>query len=456
MSLRWKLIALALFIVFFPLFFLNRYAINYFEDYTSHAMENQMAYQAKMLGELYLRTLNQKGGLEFERYMQDFGQEFETHFAILNPAGVALANAPYQVSNTVSFATRPEVVKALAGNYGSATSLSQDHKFMFYHCAMPLERGGKVVAVAWARRNSSRILKALRKLDAYQRQGMWLAMAIGALLASFLSFTLTRPLRRLTSEAISFARGDRKWTLKATGGDEIAALTRAVGKMSEEIEERNTVNREFVEEVVHELRTPLTAVKGAVEILERSDDPVAQQKFLRNISAQTNRSIRMVAQLRDLTRYDAESIRGLKESLVYQDFLTGLRERVQDLCKIELILPREPIHVTLVPDQIEQVLVNLLDNASRFSPADRDVIVSAEIDGNQLVTTVRDFGPGIPQNVIDKIFDRYFSTEATESRENSGLGLSIARSIISNHGGEILAESVEGKGAAITFFLPLD
>jgi two-component system sensor histidine kinase ChvG len=298
---------------------------------------------------------------------------------------------------------------------------------------------------------------------ANQRKATLLALVAAAVTAGFVAWTLTRRLRRLMRAARRTADG-APFDADIGGGDEIGELAGSIREMASSIEERNGYNRDFVSTTIHELRAPLTAIQGAVELLEQgaADNPAARAKFLGNIRHQTERMVRLVGELRELTRLDSELMSSRKEVVSYVPFLRETLERLEQTfeppratCRFDP--PEDDIRAAIVPGKIEQVLVNLLENAFRYTPADGSVTVEVRCVGGTVETAVRDSGSGIAPANLGRVFDRFFTTERRDraAEHGSGLGLWIARRIVESHGGAIRAENAQGGGALLTFSLPL-
>ena len=277
------------------------------------------------------------------------------------------------------------------------------------------------------------------------------------------SLTLTRRLRSLSKAATRYAGGDARFDTASRGRDEIGELSRAVHDMAHEIEARNAYNREFIRTTTHELRTPLTAIGGAAELLEQgaAEDPAARRKFIANIRHDAERMTRLVGELRELTRVDTESLRGQKEETAYAAFV---REAVARLAptfpephaKLTVDVPEKNLVLNIVPGRIEQVLANLLENAFRYTPPEGKVTVRVETADGKTVTSVCDTGCGIPASHLDRVFDRFFTTESRHQPRDygSGLGLAIAHRIVANHSGRLWVTSEQGHGATFSFELP--
>jgi two-component system phosphate regulon sensor histidine kinase PhoR len=224
----------------------------------------------------------------------------------------------------------------------------------------------------------------------------------------------------------------------------------------------------FVSDVSHELRTPLTAIKGFIETLQDGavDDPLARDRFLDTIAVETERLIRLTNDLLLLTRADAGR---LDLRLVPTDLVAAIGRVIAQLGsrahEKQIALAVDPPPSPALPpvmadvDRLHQVLVNLLDNALKFTPSGGQITVSVHRADEQVLCAIADTGPGIPEGEIPLLFERFYrgdpSRAHTEARGGAGLGLSIAKAIVDGHGGRIWIESKPGQGAAVTFALPL-
>ena len=239
----------------------------------------------------------------------------------------------------------------------------------------------------------------------------------------------------------------------------------AVGHDVTSYRQLDRLRANFVSDVSHELRTPLTAIKGFVETLQdgAADDPAARDQFLRTVATETERLICLTNDLLLLARADAGR---LDLRLAPADLAACARRAVVHL---EGHAREEHVAVTVESppfaalaladaDRIHQVLVNLLDNAIKFTPAGGRVSIFFDRTGEQISCIVTDTGPGIPADEIPHLFERFSRGDRSRSRSagesGAGLGLAIARTIVEAHGGHMWVESTCGCGASLTFTLP--
>ncbi len=231
------------------------------------------------------------------------------------------------------------------------------------------------------------------------------------------------------------------------------------------LQRMETMRRDFVANASHELKTPVTAIKAAVETLLEGakDTPQEAEQFLGMISRQVNRLQAIVDDLLELSRieYDAETGRVTLVEAPVAPVLQAAVEMCQSLARekriaVRLVCPEDltaPLHAPL----LERAVVNLLDNAIKYSGPDTRVTVSAATVESEIVIAVQDEGPGIPASEIPRIFERFYRVDKSRSRElgGTGLGLSIVKQIALAHRGRVDVQSASGKGTIFRIRLPL-
>lgn len=234
-----------------------------------------------------------------------------------------------------------------------------------------------------------------------------------------------------------------------------------------DITERQIIDRmkdEFVSVVSHELRTPLTSIRSSIGLLSsgRVDLESSKSKRLLEIAlSNSNRLVRLINDILDLERIKSGKVTMFKKNHDATEVMIDAVEMLQsiaDKAQIQLTVRPRSIQIYVDRDRIIQTLTNLISNAIKFSPPNTVVTLSAELQANKTVMfQVQDSGRGIPPEHLETIFDRFQQVDASDSRDRggTGLGLAICRSIVQQHGGEIRAESILGKGSTFCFTLPV-
>jgi len=223
-----------------------------------------------------------------------------------------------------------------------------------------------------------------------------------------------------------------------------------------------TVRRDFISNVSHELRTPLASLKALTETLRDGalEDPKAAQRFLGRIETEVDALTQMTSELLELTRIESGQVPLEMKAVTPHKLLDSAADRMRAQAeraglslRIE-ILPGIP-DVRADAVRLEQVLVNLIHNAVKFTLPGGEVVLSAQTEGDFICFSVRDTGAGIPEDDLERIFERFYKADRARSGGGTGLGLSIARHIVEAHGGRIWAKSREGTGSTFNFTVPL-
>ena len=290
------------------------------------------------------------------------------------------------------------------------------------------------------------------------------------LLFSGLISTMRRPLEQLVDAAGRLAGGDRTARVEIGGVAETAALGAAFNEMADELEreasQRDQLDRlkdEFVLTASHELRSPLTSVQGFAELLMLDRDSLTpkQVETVEIILENCRHLVRLLNDLLDLARSDAGRLgivpRPTDVAPLIEEAIRTMRAQT-DASRQALEVRIEPglPQIYVEADRIRQILVNLLTNAHEYSPEGASIAVQARVVGAEVEISVSDNGPGIPENQLEQIFERFVRGDAglTQRVGGTGLGLAIARSLVELHGGTIAVESAPGQGSTFRFRLP--
>ena len=363
-----------------------------------------------------------------------------------------------------------EVNLALTGESGSSVRVNELDKLVL-SVAVPIRRFATLYGVLMLTTESGDIDDILK--DERAALVKVFALAFGVLLLSslYLAGTIAAPVRRLAAAAERVRRGRAgREVIPAIPdrGDEIGELAESLSAMTRALYDRIDAIERFAADVAHELKNPITSLRSAVEMLERTKDGESRERLVQVIRNDLKRIDRLITDISDASRLDAELSRGHSQPV---DVGRLLQTLVTIYAAIEM--PRG-VHVEVARDsakaaivqgmdeRLGQVFRNLIDNAISFSPEGGQVRVSAQIAGGLVRAIVEDDGPGIPEENLERIFDRFYTERPVEHGfgKNSGLGLAIARQIIANHGGRVWAENrtdVHGKriGARFVVELPL-
>ncbi len=306
-------------------------------------------------------------------------------------------------------------------------------------------------------------------------QTFLIALGVSILLSISLAQTIARPIRKLAevSEKVRFGREGRVPIPNLKGRqDEIGDLSIALGEMTDALYARIDSIEQFAADVAHEIKNPLTSLRSAVETFEGTTDPQRQKRLLGIIIEDVARIDRLITDISDASRLDAELTRSQMEDVcipVLLETLTKIYQATQKpgVPKIALqidsgALPPEALTVPGFEHRLGQVVRNIIDNAISFSKPKDVITIRARREDDKVVVTIDDQGPGIPEENLETIFERFYTQRpsAEDFGKNSGLGLAISKQIIEAHRGRIFAtnrRSAKGdvQGARFTIELPL-
>jgi two-component system sensor histidine kinase MprB len=382
-----------------------------------------------------------------EAFARPFNPDFSESFSF-----PMLVRADGHVPPGQSITSLPVAAQDLAVARGDAHLSYRDAHVEGVHIrilTVPYELpGGYAVEVA---RPLTEVDHALSRIRLY----LLLIAGGGIAVASGLGFAVSRaalaPVTRLTEATEKVTEtGDLSERIESGGSDELSRLATSFNTMLAALEESTRAQRQLVADASHELRTPLTSLRTNIEVLAggRELPPGERERLLRDVIEQTSELTNLIAELIELARGELQSTEpeDVRLDLVASQAVERAR-RDRPGVTFTTELAESVIHG--VPANIERAIANLLDNAAKWSPQDGEVEV-AVANG---VITVRDHGPGIAEEDLPFVFDRFYRAAAARGMPGSGLGLAIVRQVAEAHGGGVTAERAEGGGTRMTLRL---
>lgn len=288
-----------------------------------------------------------------------------------------------------------------------------------------------------------------------------LVVLMAFIIIYFLTSNMVQPLRQMVTATKSFSEGDFTTRIPVDGMDEIAQLAQAFNNMASSLATLESVRRSFVANVSHELKTPMTTIAGFIDgILDGTIPPEKQEHYLRIVSDEVKRLSRVVRSMLNIARIEAgeQSINPQVcdiNEIVCRTIFTF--EASIEAKKLDIRgLDAGKIMVEADPDLIHQVVYNLIENAVKFANENGYIEVNYSTEGKTTYIGIRNSGTGLAKDEIPRVFDRFYKTDSSRSKDKNGvgLGLNIVRSIVSLHHGDVIVRSVEGEYSEFVFSVP--
>ncbi len=358
------------------------------------------------------------------------------------------------------------VVTALAGDIGTETWTTESGDIMI-GVAEPVQRLRVVLGAVMVTADNLGIDRAIQSVREDILKVFAFALAITILLSTYLASSITRPIRRLAEASDRVRRGlSRQHEIPdfRRRRDEIGDLSGSLRDMTEALWARMDAIERFAADVAHEIKNPLTSLRSAVETTARITDPEQQRRLMGIIVEDVQRLNRLISDISDASRLDAELSRAAAEPVDIAEMLRMLSELYQTASDdggprvvVRLQSAETQLRVPGLEGRLVQVFRNLIGNAVSFSPPGGKITLTARRLGEAVEVVVEDDGPGIPPTKLEAIFDRFYSERPSSEKfgTHSGLGLSISKQIVEAHDGTITAENRQDtNGARFTVRVP--
>jgi signal transduction histidine kinase len=295
----------------------------------------------------------------------------------------------------------------------------------------------------------------------------FVALVLGLISASLLANTLTRPLKTLVEATKRAGQGALEEEVQVESGDEIGFLAHSFNQMISGLRNARQMREDLTRMIIHDMRNPLVTIKSALNAMGTGPKTTEEQSdFVRIARESSEGLLDMIGTLLDLSRLEEGQLTLKYEAICLPDLVEVAVEQVAPLAEdrrivIERDVPSSAPEVQADREQLRRVLINLLDNAIKFSPLDGRVVIGVnqqtkmgdEIDSNEVCISVTDYGKGIPAQHQPRIFDKFYQAESMNG--GTGLGLAFCKLVVETHKGRIWVESEEGKGSTFYLTLPL-
>ncbi|MFL0248965.1 sensor histidine kinase [Clostridium neuense] len=353
-----------------------------------------------------------------------------------------------------------DVKKALHGEAGKVIAWDKNSKEKVLCISYPLKSKGKIEGVLRFITSVEDVDMTIIKISFVLILIGISIIAIGGMSSMFLSNSIVRPLREITEMAKKISSGNFNERIVKKRDDEIGELSDTINVMADEILKNDKLKNEFMASVSHELRTPLTSIKGWASTIRTGnlDDKEEIISGLNIIEAESDRLSKLVEELLDFSKFISGKIVlkrndvNIVNTILYiqkQMSLKALRSNIKFVVTMDDNIP-----IVLVDEnRIKQVLINVLDNAFKFTEENGTVELKVKSENGNLIMTVKDSGIGIPESDLPRVTEKFFKGKSSKS--SNGIGLSICKEIVELHNGKIEIFSEPGNGTEVRITIPI-
>lgn len=454
------------FIIMLTLFLISVYILSALKEYFYNREEVNLLTKANVVASM-LSERETMPESDFEQTIYELFLDNPPRIMIIDTQTIVIYDNDSDNSLKGKIYISPTVKEALSGKDHSNTYKSEDTEddYNLLEVAVPIIKSSNTVGVVYLRQSLVEVDGFLRDI---RNTLLIIAVVINiiiGILSQFMADIITSPLEKLRQVAQLIADGDFSAHLGIKGSSEVVKLIEAFNTMSARLSELEQKRRRFVSDASHELKTPLSTIKLLCEsLLGTSDpDPEMVKEFLADINNEIDRLNRIIERLLTLTKTDnqrakiefdtvriAKTLNSVVKNLLPFAQNAGVEISFKcddDYLDFEMLADR---------DKLFEAVYNICNNAIKYTKEGGYVLVSFEVEQNNIVISIEDSGIGIPKEDMAKIFDRFYRVDTARARDTggTGLGLSIAQDAIVAHGGHIEVISEENVGSKFVIIIP--
>lgn len=448
-----------------PLHLFTRILLNNYMEKTINSRFSQMQNQIIMLSNQMLPTgyLTLADVPEIDVELNRVAEIYQGRILVVNN-NLNIVEDTYGLYDDNRYLVSKEVIQCLNGN----SSRVHDKKNNYLILTQPITHTTeeqKVVVGAIVMNSSTRDIEAI--LSGMEQSSIIFSLAFAifiVILALYFSNRLTKPLKKVVTSIDHLTEGYMDEEVSIKGYYEIEKISDSFNKMINRMQKIESSRQEFVSNVSHELKTPITSIKVLADsLLSQEDTPVElYREFLVDITEEIERENKIINDLLSLVKLNKAAGDMNISSVNINELLEQILKRLRPIAKkqnIEMIYESfRPVTAEVDEVKLSLAVSNLIENAIKYNVPDGWVRVSLNADHKYFYIKVSDSGIGIPEDVQDLIFERFYRVDKARSRESggTGLGLAITKSVVQMHRGAIRVYSVEGEGTTFNVRLPLN
>ena len=465
-----KFLGTYIFLILIAVLVLNLFVGAIFQNYYERKIEDKLKSNALLVGSLLESDLFYNKQKALQEKTIDLAKLLGVRVTVVGPKGRVLGDSNENPSLMENHIDREEISLAVKEGFGESTRFSDTLNLKMKYIAITIEQDKKMIGVIRLSMPIVEIENELRLIQRVFMLGGALAIIITLIIGYFISRNISLPIRKMEDTARRIARGDFSKRVDIKTDDELGGLASSLNKMADELElkienlnKMDRIRKDFIANVSHELKTPLTSIKGFIETLQDGaiDDKENALRFLEIIGKHADRLSKIINDLLNLAEIEnwkgeIETERFDTKTLIDEVAWSFHHLYSKKSQQLNIHYTGDNFFIRGDKEKIERVLVNLIDNAIKYTPERGQISIALFEEKNRVMIIVEDTGIGIPKEHLDRIFERFYRVDKARSRElgGTGLGLAIVKHIIILHKGHIDIDSEPGKGTKITIILP--
>ena len=467
----WKFFGAYILLILVAIFVLNFLVGLKLRDYYELQISERLKSNALLVGDIVKQSVVDNNRMLIQDQVDRLAAKLNARITVIDKNGKVLGDSEQDPNSMEDHSDRLEVRRALKEGIGESNRYSDTLGYNMKYLAVPLKKNHEVIGIV---RLALPLTEIETQIQFIYRIVMWggiIAIIVVFVIGYFISQSIIRPISKMKEVAQRFANADFSQRIYIKSEDELGSLAKSLNEMANELQLKinnlkklDQVKTDFVANVSHELKTPLTAISGFIETLEDGalEDQANNRRFLLIIKKHVARLNAMINDLLTLSELELgknrieKTVFDLKDLL--QEVVLGFGHAIAAKgIKLELDFKSDRIKLNADRVKTEQVFVNLIDNAVKYTDDGGEVKICVELNNNFVVIAVIDNGIGIAKEHLDRVFERFYMADKARSRKSgsTGLGLAIVKHVVSLHNGRIKIERRSPQGTKVIVSLPM-
>ena len=466
----WKLFGAYFLFILITVFVLNFFVGLKLRNYYEQKIFYRLKSNAYLIGDILSDPIKNKDLNFIDEKIGIFAKELEVRITVIDNAGKVLGDSDESSDLMENHNDRLEIVRAIKNGFGESNRFSDTLEYNMKYVAIPIRTDKDYIGIVRLALPLTEVETEIRFIYRIVLLGGVISIIMVVFIGYFISQRIVSPIKEMKEIAHLIASSDFSKRVEINSKDELGMLARSLNEMADQLQQRidnlknmDKMKTEFVANVSHELKTPLTSIKGFVETLEDGamEDKETNKKFLAIIKRHTERLTNITNDLLSLSELESKkdvlSIASFDLKEMIDEIILGFGHAISEKThKLKFASKFDKYVMSADKVKIEQVIVNLIDNAVKYTESGGEIKIEFTEDEKCVNIIVEDDGIGIPAKYFNRVFERFYRVDKARSRQSggTGLGLAIVKHIVSLHGGNVQIESQVGIGTKIIVSLP--